>query len=212
MLHPITSTTGEGLYNHHLQHCVILKWEVFCTPTIWQDFICFRQLLELLLSFLFVLWVFIRVPSQGEPPVPEWKEKMKSVHPDCNIKFIYCHTACFLQYSVLVENTSYFSFFVSVSLCSIKCFSIFVAENLQRARCRLKSHHSMCNKIMWQLDSLFTCSKEHCPTLQLDNSTLLFNLILFKSLFLLCLNHKTQSTHAFFMSSADASLRTPSTW
>lgn len=41
-----------------------------CCFTVWQDFVGLRQLLELLLSLLLVLGVFVRVPPQGESPVP----------------------------------------------------------------------------------------------------------------------------------------------
>lgn len=63
-----------------INYCAVFQWglQFFCRPvqraviqTIWQDFIRLWQLLELLLSLLLVLWVFIRVPPQGQPSVPK---------------------------------------------------------------------------------------------------------------------------------------------
>lgn len=54
---------------------VNLKTFTVVKQTIWQDFISFWQLLEFLLSLLFVLWVFIRVPPQGQFSVSTWRQR-----------------------------------------------------------------------------------------------------------------------------------------
>lgn len=69
-----------------INYCAVFQWglQFFCRPvqraviqTIWQDFICLWQLLELLLSLILVLWVFIRVPPQGQPSVPKRGERKR---------------------------------------------------------------------------------------------------------------------------------------
>lgn len=85
--------------------CLILKWcwalfphrSMSCRaleiPTIWQDFVSLWQLLELLLCFFFVLWVFVRVPLQGQLFIPKWKINIKFAKSECQIivKPLKCH-------------------------------------------------------------------------------------------------------------------------